>query len=105
MDKQFPGKGKTLAQLSYGGQRTRATTQVIKPPHDKKQPDVVSGGKEEKKVAIQGRGVKIGGGIVAKKGEWRCKVCKFKNDLFDPETGNEIDVCKMCHDQKQVMKE
>lgn len=28
--KQFPGKGKTLAQLSYGGQRTRATTQVIK---------------------------------------------------------------------------
>ena len=51
MDKQFPGKGKTLAQLSYGGQRIRATTQVIK-PHDKKQADVVPGGKEEKKVAI-----------------------------------------------------
>ena len=28
--KAFPGKGKTLAQLSYGGQRTRATTGVIK---------------------------------------------------------------------------
>ena len=37
---------------------------------------------EETKVAahpIVGRGVKIGGGVETRKGEWRCNVCKFKN--------------------------
>ncbi len=34
---------------------------------------------------IIGRGVKIGGGVETRKGEWRCNVCKFKNQNIDEE--------------------
>lgn len=99
--KQFPGTGKTLAQLSYGGQRTRATAGVIKAQEAMKGvPPPMHGKEEEKKrQPIPGRGVKIGGGVEAKKGEWRCKVCKFKNDA------DESEACSMCKEPKQVMKE
>lgn len=61
---------------------------------------------EEKKgsIAMVGRGVKIGGGIEAKKGEWRCKVCKFKNAEDDAD-GQAVIKCTMCKEPKQVMKE
>ena len=62
---------------------------------------------EEIKVAAQpiiGRGVKIGGGVETRKGEWRCNVCKFKNQAVDEE-GQEVDKCKMCKEFKNVMKE
>ena len=39
-----------------------------------------------------------------KKGEWRCKVCKFKNSEEDEE-GNPVVKCTMCKEPKQVMKE
>jgi hypothetical protein len=38
-----------------------------------------------------GRGLRIGGGVEAKKGEWRCRVCKFKNYHVDEETGEIIE--------------
>ena len=62
---------------------------------------------EETKVAahpIIGRGVKIGGGVETRKGEWRCNICKFKNQAVD-EDGQEVDKCKMCKENKTVMKE
>ena len=53
---------------------------------------------------MTGHGIKIGGGIETKKGEWRCGVCKFKNvPVSDNE--EEIERCNMCKEPKQVMKE
>jgi hypothetical protein len=55
---------------------------------------------------MPGHGVRIGGGV--KKGEWRCKVCKFKNvPIEDDEEEKEggIERCNMCKEPKQVMKE
>ena len=52
---------------------------------------------EIKAPIIAGRGVKVGGGVEGKRGEWRCKVCKFKND--------DDEACKMCKEPKQVLKE
>lgn len=60
---------------------------------------------EEKKTShIGGSGLKIGGGIDMKKGEWRCKVCKFKN-FDEDEEGKPITRCNMCKEAKQTMKE
>ena len=45
--------------------------------------------------------MKIGGGIESKKGEWRCKVCKFKNTpIDDEETKGEVERCTMCKEPK-----
>ena len=46
---------------------------------------------------MQGHAVRIGGND-NKKGEWRCKVCKFMNS-------DEVDKCGMCREDKQVMKD
>jgi len=48
---------------------------------------------------MPGQGVRIGGGV--KKGEWRCKVCKFKNvpnEEEDEEGG--VERCNMCKEPK-----
>lgn len=56
-----------------------------------------------------GQGVRIGGGVESKKGEWRCKICKFKNvpavEDDDEESKGEIERCTMCKEPKQIMKE
>jgi hypothetical protein len=52
--------------------------------------------------------VKIGGGVEAKQGEWRCRVCKFKNvpiDEAEEEVKGGVERCTMCKEPKQVMKE
>ena len=54
---------------------------------------------EVKAQPIIGRGVKIGGGVENRKGEWRCNICKFKNLNID-EQGNQVDSCKMCKEHK-----
>jgi hypothetical protein len=54
---------------------------------------------ERKSSSIAGRGLKIGGGIDMKKGEWRCKVCKFKNFDEDDE-GQTVTRCNMCKELK-----
>jgi len=57
---------------------------------------------------MHGHGVKIGGGVETRKGEWRCKVCKFKNvpiDDTEEESKGEVERCTMCKEPKQVMKE
>lgn len=46
--------------------------------------------------------MRIGGGVA--KGEWRCKVCKFKNESIVVES-DEIERCTMCKEPKSVMKE
>jgi hypothetical protein len=48
---------------------------------------------------IISRGVKIGGGVDAKRGEWRCKICKFKN-FYTTEEGEAVNKCNMCREPK-----
>jgi hypothetical protein len=52
--------------------------------------------------------MKIGGGVETKKGEWRCRVCKFNNvteDSDEESKGGEVERCNMCKEPKQVMRE
>lgn len=79
MEKQFPGRGKTLATLSYGPQAR--TNKLVKHEEVKAPPAAP---------VISGHSVRIGGGV--KKGEWRCKICKFKNE--------DDEACKMCKEPK-----
>ena len=56
---------------------------------------------------MPGHGTKIGGGVETKKGEWRCKICKFKNVPNEEEESKdgEVERCNMCKEPKQVMRE
>jgi hypothetical protein len=56
---------------------------------------------EQKRTIIPGQGTKLGGGV--SKGEWRCKICKFKNASI--ENSDEIERCTMCKEPKTVLKE
>ena len=65
-----------------------------------KKPEV----EETKHQAIPGHGVRIGGGVETKKGEWRCGICKFKNVTVNDDD-QEIERCNMCKEPKKIMKE